>query len=162
MFIWRVNSNVNLTRKDMKMSIAYMAEKTKRNVTEADRKAASALQSLWKKYKAATGQKEKDIAIALAITQSMFNQLKNGSVTWSTNHVLKLAHFFKVPTSTFKDIPYLPSHPNISGSPREKLMALAQEVPEYAVPDAIKRIDDLNKLLEAAKKDIPNSHNKKM
>lgn len=93
------------------MTIAYMA-KSKRNITEEDLAAAKELRRLWEELQEKTGAKGKritegDFVKDLDISQSMFNQLKSGNTTWSTDHVLMMSHLFKVPPTNFKKVKYL-------------------------------------------------------
>jgi hypothetical protein len=92
------------------MTIAYMA---KRNITEEDLSAAKRLAELWDERKQQIAQEggfvsETEFAEkTLGMSQSMFNQLKSGKTTWSTDHVLLMAYVFNVPPNTFKKIKYL-------------------------------------------------------
>jgi transcriptional regulator with XRE-family HTH domain len=96
------------------MTIAYMA---KRNITSEDLAAAKRLEELWLSLKESSAKKNEPISEAafaekLGMSQSMFSQLKSGKTTWSTDHVLQMAHVFKVPPNSFKKIPYLDFVPN--------------------------------------------------
>jgi len=116
------------------MSIAYMAGHIKRNITQADIRAAATLSALWEDYKSKPENKgitETGISAKLGITQSMFNQLKNGTVTWSTDHVLKMAYFFGVNPDRFKIIPYLRQP--------EKTYTSNQELPSYEFTNEFQR-----------------------
>lgn len=78
------------------MTIAYMT-KTKRNIKDEDLNAAAELKRLWLKYKIDNPKSSEElIAPQIGFTQSMFNQLKSGKVTWSIEHALKVARFFNV------------------------------------------------------------------
>lgn len=93
------------------MSIAYMSKQTKRNITAEDKRAAVALTQLWDEYRISHPHfTQKHLEPLLGMSQSMFSQLKNGEVTWSTDHVLKMAAFFGVSPATFKPLPVLDEH----------------------------------------------------
>lgn len=76
--------------------------KSKRNITDHDLQAAGLLFDLWNHYRTANPNcTQAQVASEIGISQSMFNMLKNGKVTWSTDHVIKIAAFFGVPVRRF-------------------------------------------------------------
>lgn len=84
------------------MNNADMEYKTKRNITKDDLQASAILRELWDDYRAANPEiTQQEAAESMGLSQSMFNMLKNGKVTWNTNHVLKVAHFFGVSIARF-------------------------------------------------------------
>lgn len=84
------------------MNNADMEYKTKRNITKDDLQASAILRELWEDYRASHPDiTQQEAAQSMGLSQSMFNMLKNGKVTWNTNHILKVAHFFGVSIGRF-------------------------------------------------------------
>ena len=131
---------------------------TKRNITAEDLKAAAQLSRLWDEYQSQhPGVIENDIAAALGMSQPMFSHLKRGTTTWSTDHVLMMAHFFKVDHSVFKEIPYLDFIPKPKDGSEKGLYITDPQVihaakvmidlPEFGKSEGVQRIDALAQLL---------------
>lgn len=91
------------------MNIANMG-KVKRNITAEDLAASSEFKRRWTKLKTDDPKiSQGEAATKMGFSQSMFNQLLHGTVTWAPKHVKAVGDYFKAPYSAFKtftDLPY--------------------------------------------------------
>lgn len=81
------------------MSIANMT-KTKRNITEADRRAAGKLRELWAEYKRKHGGISQENAVGIiGYSQPVFSQYLKCTIPLGYEAVIKFARLFGVPPS---------------------------------------------------------------
>lgn len=87
-------------------------KKTNRNITEADKRAASRLSELWRVYKKKNpGESQESIGSRAEMTQSAVSQYMRGAIPLNLEAVLKFAALFNVPPATIRDdIPELAKH----------------------------------------------------